>query len=59
MKKVTLGKSGQQVPAVVVGCMRLAEKDKASMNRFIHTAIGLRVSFFDHADIYAAGHILP
>lgn len=55
MKKVTLGKSGQQVPAVVVGCMRLAEKDKDSMNRFIHTAIGLGASFFDHADIYAGG----
>lgn len=43
------------MPAVVVGCMRLAEKDKDSMNRFIHTAIELGASFFDHADIYAGG----
>ena len=26
MKKVMLGKSGQQVPAVIVGCMRLGGK---------------------------------
>ena len=55
MKKVTLGKSGQQMPAVVVGCMRLGEKDKASMNHFIHAAVEQGAYYFDHADIYAGG----
>ena len=39
MKKVILGKSGRQMPAVIVGCMRLGEKDKSSMNHFIHAAM--------------------
>lgn len=55
MKKITLGKSGEQVPAVIVGCMRLAEKDRASMNRFIHAAVEQGAYYFDHADIYGGG----
>lgn len=53
MKKVMLG--GQAVPAIVTGCMRLAEFDKQKMNHFIHTSMELGVNFFDHADIYGAG----
>lgn len=55
MKQVVLGKSGRQVPAVIVGCMRLGEKDKTSMNHFIHMAMEQGVYYFDHADIYADG----
>ena len=55
MKKVILGKSGRQMPAVIVGCMRLGEKDKTSMNHFIHAAIEQGAYYFDHADIYAGG----
>ena len=55
MKKVMLGKSGQQAPAVIVGCMRLGEKDRTSMNRFIHAAVEQGAYYFDHADIYAGG----
>ena len=55
MKKVILGKSGRQMPAVIVGCMRLGEKDKSSMNHFIHAAIEQGAYYFDHADIYAGG----
>lgn len=55
MKKVTLGKSGMEVPAVIVGCMRLAAKDKQSMNHYIHTAMEQGAYYFDHADIYGGG----
>lgn len=55
MKKIILGKSKIYVPAVVVGCMRLGEKDFSSMNRFIHTAMEQGANYFDHADIYAKG----
>ena len=55
MKEVVLGKSGKKVPSVIVGCMRLGEKDPASMNRFIHTAMEQGAWYFDHADIYAGG----
>ena len=55
MKKVILGKSGRQMPAVIVGCMRLGEKDKTSMNHFIDATIEQGAYYFDHADIYAGG----
>ena len=55
MKKAMFGKGGLQVPAVVVGCMRLGEKDKATMNHFIHAAVEQEAYYFDHADIYAGG----
>ena len=55
MKEVALGKSGKKVPSVIVGCMRLGEKDPDSMNRFIHTAMEQGAWYFDHADIYAGG----
>lgn len=55
MKKVNLGNSGRKVPAIVVGCMRLSEKDDASMNHFIHHAMEQGANFFDHADIYGKG----
>lgn len=53
MKTVKLGK--QSVPAIVTGCMRLAEFDRQKMNHFIHTSMELGVNFFDHADIYGGG----
>ena len=55
MKNVNLGNSNLKVPAVVVGCMRLSEKDSTSMNHFIHHALDHGANFFDHADIYGQG----
>lgn len=55
MKGVFLGKSELKVPSVIIGCMRLGEKDQDAMNRFIHTAIEQGAYYFDHADIYAGG----
>ena len=60
MKHIVMKKTGQEVPAVVVGCMRQAEfTDKPfspqDMNRFIHIAVENGANFFDHADIYGLG----
>lgn len=55
MKQVNLGKSGLKVPAVAVGCMRLADKTKEDMNSFIHASLEQGAYFFDHADIYGGG----
>lgn len=55
MKKVELGNTGMQVPAVIVGCMRLADMDVKEMNHFIHASMEMGVNYFDHADIYAQG----
>lgn len=55
MKKVKLGKSSLEVPAVVVGCMRFAEFTSEQMNHYIHTALENGAYYFDHADIYGGG----
>ena len=43
------------MPAIVVGCMRLAENSCSEMQSFIHTAVEQGAYFFDHADIYGGG----
>ena len=55
MQKIMLGTTGREMPAVVVGCMRLAGKNCDEMQRFIHTAQDLGATYFDHADIYGGG----
>ncbi len=55
MKKVNFGNTGLQVPAVVVGCMRLASLDVAAAAAHIENAVKNEVNFFDHADIYGRG----
>ena len=55
MKEIVLGTTGKKVPAVVVGCMRLAGKSCVEMQRFLHTALEHGAFFFDHADIYGGG----
>jgi predicted oxidoreductase len=60
MKQVRIQKIRQEVPAVIVGCMRQAGfTDKPftpqEMNHFIHTALENGANYFDHADIYGLG----
>lgn len=55
MKQITMGKQKLTAPAIIAGCMRLADFDKQQMNHFIHTSLELGVNFFDHADIYGDG----
>lgn len=55
MKKVFLGKTGVEVPSVVLGCMRLSGMSDNDMNHMIHTALEMGVNYFDHADIYGGG----
>lgn len=55
MKEIVLGTTGKKMPAIVVGCMRLAEKNVSEMQSFIHTAMEQGAYFFDHADIYGGG----
>lgn len=43
------------VPALAVGCMRVADKTPEEMAEFIHASLDLGLNFFDHADIYAGG----
>lgn len=55
MKMVWIDERRWNVPAIVVGCMRLGEMDGNSMNAFLHAALEQGANYFDHADIYAGG----
>lgn len=55
MKGIKINNSPMTLPEIVVGCMRLSEKSKDDMNRFIHNSIDNGAYFFDHADIYGGG----
>ena len=55
MYKIAFGKSGIQVPAVAVGCMRISDMTEKEVSAFVDTALSLEANFFDHADIYGGG----
>lgn len=55
MKRIKLGKSGLEVPAVAVGCMRINGLSKQEVEAFIKNALDQGANFFDHADIYGRG----
>ena len=55
MKKIPLGAEELPVPAVAVGCMRIAEMEKAALDRHLLHCVEQGLNFFDHADIYGGG----
>ena len=55
MKQIPFGKSGLQVPAVAVGCMRISNMSEKEASAFVDTALSNGANFFDHADIYGGG----
>ena len=55
MKMIPFGKSGMQVPAVAVGCMRMSGMEVNKAESFINRCLELGANFFDHADIYGQG----
>lgn len=55
MKLIPLGKSGLQVPAVALGCMRIKDVSLKEAEQLVNTALELGCNFFDHADIYGGG----
>ena len=55
MKTIPFGRSGLQVPAIALGCMRLNALDEQGAQRYVRTALDLGANFFDHADIYGGG----
>ena len=55
MKTIPLGKTGLQVPAVAVGCMRMSGLEPKQAAQFVQTALEFGTNFFDHADIYGGG----
>jgi aryl-alcohol dehydrogenase-like predicted oxidoreductase len=56
MEKRILGKSGLEVSALGLGCMRMSfgdnPIDKKEMIEFMHQAVDLGITFFDTAEVY-------
>lgn len=44
-----------ELSRIIVGCMRIADKDKQTVMRLIDIAMEKGIIFFDHADIYGEG----
>ena len=55
MKTFKLGTSNLEVPALAVGCMRIAGLEPKAAEEFVQTALDNDANFFDHADIYGFG----
>ena len=55
MKKIALGNSNMEVPAVAVGCMRINGMELQALANHLSFCIENGLNFFDHADIYGGG----
>lgn len=55
MKKITMANGNIKASEIGLGCMRVSNLDKNSVNNLINTALDCGVNFFDHADIYGGG----
>ena len=55
MKTIPFGATGEKVPAVALGCMRLTRLSDEEAKTYVRTALELGLNFFDHADIYGGG----
>ena len=55
MKAVKLGSVGLHVPAVAVGCMRIANLSDEALDKHLSLCRDSGLYFFDHADIYGGG----
>ena len=55
MKEIIMANGNIKASEIGLGCMRISNLDKASVNSLINTALDCGINFFDHADIYGAG----
>lgn len=53
MKQVKFGQTGIDVPAIILGCMRILSTDNPV--KVLEAAVEEGITFFDHADIYGGG----
>lgn len=55
MKKIIMANGNITASEIGLGCMRLSNLDKNSVNNLINRALDCGINFFDHADIYGGG----
>jgi len=55
MRTINVGPGALTVSEISLGCMRIDKLEAAAVDQLITTALDEGVTFFDHADIYAAG----
>ena len=55
MKRIPLGATGLQVPAIAVGCMRISRMPEDKLDQHLLYCMEQGLNFFDHADIYGGG----
>ena len=55
MKKVNMGGGSNAASAIIMGCMRIAEKSPQEVCTLIEKSAELGIDTFDHADIYGGG----
>lgn len=55
MKSISLGTSGNEVPAVITGVMRIQDKTDDEVRALYQASRDAGINFFDHADVYGAG----
>ena len=55
MKKIIMANGNLKASEIGLGCMRIANLEKGTVNSLINTALDCGIKFFDHADIYGKG----
>lgn len=55
MKEIIMANGNLKASEIGLGCMRIADLDKSTVNSLINTALECGINFFDHADIYGNG----
>ena len=55
MKKINVINGPKEIPAIILGCMRMPSLSVKEAETIIDTALGLGINFFDHATCYGRG----
>ncbi|WP_196001446.1 aldo/keto reductase [Clostridium sp. 1001271B_151109_B4] len=55
MKEIIMANGNLKASEIGLGCMRIADLNKSTVNSLINTALECGINFFDHADIYGNG----
>lgn len=55
MKEIIMANGNIKASEIGLGCMRISDMNKESVNSLINTALDCGINFFDHADIYGNG----